>query len=266
VIPTLVDTHCHLDARQFADEGYEAVLQRAAAAGVRTVVTIGTDEASSRTATDIAATQPAVFAAVGVDPNDAQDWGPERLEAIEALVARPRVVAVGEIGLDYYWDRVPREIQRRAFLDQLDLAARSGLPVVIHNREADADAQSILVDWAADLPTRERPAGVMHCFSGSSEMAARLTDAGFLISFAGNVTYPKADGLQAACRTVPDDALVLETDAPYLAPQSHRGQRNEPARVREITAFVADLRGCTEANLAAATTANAARLFGWGPA
>jgi TatD DNase family protein len=259
----LVDTHCHLDAQQFAAEPAAAVVRRARKAGVEWVVSIGTDETSSERATRLAGEHDAVYAAVGVDPNDAADWDAGRLAAVDALSRRPKVVAIGEIGLDYYWDRVPRATQAAAFRDQLALAAERRLPVVVHNREADADTESTLLEWAAAHPLRdERPLGVLHCFSGSAPMARRLAGAGFMISFAGNVTYPSAEELQAACRAVPDAHLVLETDSPYLAPQGHRGERNEPARVREIAGFVAVLRGKTLAELAALTTANAERLFG----
>jgi TatD DNase family protein len=259
----LVDTHCHLDARQFEGEPTEAILARAVEAGVAWVVTIGTDEASSARAADLARAHAAVYATVGVDPSEAGGWVPDRLEAVRSLAASARVVAIGEIGLDYYWDKAPRDVQRRAFADQLDLAAELDLPVVIHSREAAADTEAMLLDWVAAAGRADgRPAGVMHCFSGTAEAAERLAGAGFMISFAGNVTYANAVELQRACAVVPGEALVLETDSPYLAPRAHRGQRNEPARIAEIAAFVAGVRAEPLADLAAATTRNATRLFG----
>jgi TatD DNase family protein len=260
----LVDTHCHLDARQFAGEPVEAILGRARQADVRRVVTIGTELATSRAAVELAASHAGVSAAVGVDPNDAAGFGASSLAELRELAAEPGVVAIGEIGLDYYWDRVPRDEQRRAFEAQLALADELELPVVIHSRDAGADTESILMDWARTAAGR-RPLGVLHCFSGTPESAGRLAEAGFLVSFAGNVTYKNATELQAAAAQLPLDAIVLETDAPYLAPVPHRGTRNEPARVRDVAAFVAELRRVTVQVVAAATTANAERLFRWNP-
>lgn len=263
----LVDTHCHLDAAQFASEPPEAILARAAEAGVGRLVSIGTELATSRAAVALAERLAPVYATVGVDPNDAAGFDPAALAALEALATSPKAVAIGEIGLDYHWDRVARDEQARVFRLQLDLARRQGLPVVIHSRDADADCAAILLDWAAAAQAAGayagRPVGVMHCYAGDLPLAERLVDAGFLISLAGVVTYKNAERARAVAAGLPASALVLETDAPYLSPQPFRGQRNEPAHLRATAERVAALRGMTLETLARATTANAARLFGW---
>ncbi len=260
----LVDTHCHLDAPQLAGEPTADVVARAAAAGVARMVTIGTDVASSRRAVELAAAHPAVWAAVGIDPNSAAEADDAALAAIEALARSPRVVAIGEIGLDYYWNQAPRDVQARVFQAQLELATRLGLPVVIHCRDAHADAADQLAAWAAGADRgRTGPRGIMHCFSGDLAGARRLADLGFAISLAGPVTYKNAATAREVAAALPLDWLVVETDAPYLAPHPHRGQRNEPALVRHTAAFVAELRGLPAEALARATSATAARVFGW---
>lgn len=262
----LVDTHCHLDATQFRSEPTEAILDRARQAGVARLVTIGTDVASSREAVRIAGSHQNVWAAVGIDPNDLEGFGDRALSRIDDLAASPGVVAIGEIGLDYYWDQSPRGQQLEAFRAQLELASSHGLPVVIHSRDATHDTVATLLDWASSATPAayaHRPYGVMHCFSADVTTAETLVAAGFLISLAGNVTYKNATELHQVAEAVPDDALVLETDAPYLSPHPYRGRRNEPARVRVTAEFVAGVRNTSLADLAAITSANAARLFGW---
>jgi TatD DNase family protein len=258
-----VDTHCHLDAAAFAGEAVEAVLARARTAGVRRVVTIGTDLGSSQRAVALAASHRGVFAAVGVDPNDAATFDAETEERLEELATQPGVVAVGEIGLDYHWDRAPRAQQALCFERQLEIARRTDRPVVIHSRDAADDTASILEAWSSDRASGGRPLGVMHCFSGDTNLAQRYVRAGFLISLAGNVTYANATNLHRVAAELPLDHLVLETDSPYLAPRSQRGRRNEPALVVESARFVAQLRDTELAEVARCTTANAARLFGW---
>jgi len=267
-LPALVDTHCHLDAPQLADDGPAAVIARAHAAGVARLVTIGTDLDTSRAAVGLAAAHAAdgVWATVGVDPNDLDAWDASSPAALAELAASERVVAVGEIGLDYHWLRATPEVQRAAFLAQLDVARAAGLPVVIHSRDADQDTAAILLAWSASAPATARPLGVMHCFAGDVGLAQRYVAAGFIISLAGTVTYPRNQRAQDVARWLPRDAYVLETDAPYLAPVPHRGQRNEPAFVAETAAFVAALRGEPLDAVAADTSANAARLFGWNAA
>lgn len=266
--PFLIDTHCHLDAAQFADEPVGDILARAAAAGVGRMVTIGTDLATSRAAVGLAQVHDVVFATVGVDPNEAAGYGPATRAELCALAANPKVLAIGEIGLDYHWMVSPPEQQAEVFRDQLALAGELGLPVVIHCREAHEDAEPILRAWAAERYaagwSATRPVGVMHCYSGDLDEALRLHMAGLLISLAGPVTYKNAALTREVAIGLPLEALVMETDAPYLAPAPRRGERNEPAFVRHTAEFVASLRGMGLADLAAATTANAARIFAGG--
>lgn len=258
----LVDTHCHLDAEQFADEGTGPLLARAAAAGVRNVVTIGTNVVTSARAVELAARHHMVSAAVGVDPNDAAEFDDTTLDEVRRLAENDVVVAVGEIGLDYHWDRAPRAQQAAVFRAQLDLARALPLPVVIHSRDADDDTAAILETWAADHPWRDRrPLGVMHCFSGSLDHARRMVRAGFLVSLAGNVTFRNAAGLHEVARGLDSGAFVLETDAPWLSPVPYRGRRNEPARVRDIAEQVAAMRNESVEAVARATYRNARRLF-----
>ncbi len=265
--PTLVDTHCHLDARQFEGEALSSLLDRARQAGVRRMVNIGTQLETSRASLALAERHAPIYAAVGVDPNDGEGFDEAALAELETLAGSPKVVAVGEIGLDYHWDRLPRSEQARIFRLQLDLARRLELPVVIHSRDADEDTAAILVDWAERARAagvyRDRPAGVMHCFAGDLALAERLHAAGLLISLAGIVTYPSAEQTRQVATGMPASALVLETDAPYLSPQPFRGRRNEPAHVRATAEHVAGLRGESLEELSRATSANAARLFGW---
>lgn len=261
----LVDTHCHLDAPQLADDGPATVIARAHAAGVTRMVTIGTDLATSRAAVSLAAAHAAdgVWATVGIDPNDLDGWNAASPAALAELAASPRVVAVGEIGLDYHWLRSAPDAQRAAFVAQLAVARAAGLPVVVHSRDADEDTAAILLEWAAGAPDASRPLGVMHCFAGDVGLAKRYVAAGFVISLAGTVTYPSAHRTREVARWLPSDAYVLETDCPYLAPAPYRGQRNEPAYLRATATFVAELRGQSLAEVAADTSGAAARLFGW---
>jgi TatD DNase family protein len=251
----LTDTHCHLD-----DERYEtdraAVVARARAAGVTRLVTVGYDLASSRRAVELAAALPGVYAVVGVHPHDAAGVPPDYLEELRQLARAPRVVAIGEIGLDFYRDLSPRPVQREVFVAQLYLARELGLPVVIHCREALGEVYAILRREAVGL------SGVMHCFSGSWEEAKRFLALGFYLSIAGPVTFAGARRPVEVARQVPLERLLLETDAPYLTPEPHRGKRNEPAYLVPTAQKVAAIRGICIEELAAATTANAARLFG----
>jgi TatD DNase family protein len=258
----LFDTHCHLQARNF-DADRAAVLARARAAGVTELVAIGESEGSSRAGVELAAADPRVWAAVGLHPHNARTAGPEFDARLAALARQPRVVAVGEIGLDYHYDRSPRDVQADLFRRQLGVGADAGLPVIIHSREAEADTLAILEAWSAGRRRSgaRAPLGVMHCFGYGPEAAARFIDLGFMISIPGTVTYPKAEAVQAVARTVPDEWLVVETDAPVLAPQRHRGRRNEPAYLVQTAEAVAALRRIDLATLAARTRANAYRLF-----
>lgn len=259
---SLVDTHCHLDADRFEDEPVAAILARARKTGVERVVTIATDLESSRRAVRLATFNQGVWATIGVDPNDLEGWTADAPAVLEGLAAAPRVVAIGEIGLDYHWMRSGREAQIYAFEAQLALAERTGLPVVIHSRDANADMEAILLGWSASHPAVDRPLGVMHCFGGDTALALRLVDAGFLISLSGTVTFKNAVDAHEVAERVPESALVLETDSPFLAPHPHRGTRNEPAHVRIIAERVAQIRGVSLEAVAAFTSGNAERLFG----
>ena len=256
------DTHAHLTAQNFDADRAEA-LARARAAGVRDIVVIGEGECSARAAIAMAAADEHIWATAGLHPHDARHAGPDFDARLDALARQPRVVAVGEIGLDYHYDRSPRPVQRDLFRRQLAVAAVRDLPVVIHSREAEADTLAILTDWSAERRAAgaTEPLGVMHCFGYDAAAAARFVALGFFVSIAGPVTYPRAETTQAVARSVAAEALVIETDAPVLAPQGHRGRRNEPAYLVETAATVARLRGMSLDALAALTSANARRLF-----
>lgn len=200
-----------------------------------------------------------IFAAVGVHPNSAVGWQDDWIGAIRAFSSHEKVIAIGEIGLDYFRDRVPGNVQRRAFGRQLELAAEVGLPVIVHNRQSDADVLRLLAESA--LAGKANP-GVLHSFSSSPDTADRALELGFYLGFTGPVTFKKADELRAIVKDVPADRLLVETDAPFLAPQKYRGKRNEPAFVRLIAEQIAETRGEDFADLAGQSTANAARLFG----
>lgn len=258
----LVDTHCHLDFERY-DEDRPAVLARAQEAGVVAVINPAVDLASSAAVCALTAEHAPVYAAVGIHPNGSVDFAPEHIDALRALAGREGVVAIGEIGLDYYRDRSPRETQQRAFRAQLVLAAELGLPVIIHNREASQDVLAVLEGWVAGLdgPLRERP-GVLHSFSALPSMAERAVALGFYIGITGPVTFKNADTLRRVVAEVPADRLLIETDGPFLAPHPHRGQRNEPAYVRYVAERIASVRGVSMEEIARQTTLNAARLFG----
>ncbi|HVX65359.1 MAG TPA: TatD family hydrolase [Bryobacteraceae bacterium] len=250
---TLVDSHCHLDDGQF-DADREAAIERARAAGIAAMLAIGTGggppdlEAGIR----LADAHPDIYATVGVHPHDAAKATEETFERLAGLLRHPKVLGVGEIGLDYHYDLSPREAQRDVFARQVALARETAKPVIIHTREAWADTLAIL---------GEGP-GILHCFSEGPEEAARALERGFHISFTGMVTFPRAESVQAAARMVPVDRLLVETDAPYLAPVPRRGKRNEPAFVVETVRRLAELRNTAAEEIAAATTANFRRLFG----
>jgi TatD DNase family protein len=251
----LFDTHTHLHFPDFAGD-VDAVLARARAAGVRGMLTIGTDVETSRAAIAIAAREPDVWAAVGIHPHDAAGADETALGDIERLAASPRVVAIGEMGLDYFRNLSPRDAQARCFDAQLALARRAGKPVLVHCRDAHADTLAALARADAG-----QIGGIMHCFSGDADVARRCLDLGLTISIAGPVTYPNARALPDVVRLVPADRLVVETDCPYLPPQPFRGKRNEPAYLGITAARVAELRGEPLEAIGSAMSANARRLF-----
>ncbi|HXR13903.1 MAG TPA: TatD family hydrolase [Solirubrobacteraceae bacterium] len=246
----MIDSHTHLDACAPPEE---ELVGAARSAGVTRMLTVGTDPDSCRAALAAAERFPEVYAAIGCHPNVAQQLD-ERL--LRELAAHPRCVAIGETGLDYYRDRAPRELQQRAFEAQIELARELGKPLVIHTREAVADTLATLHEKAQGLRV------ILHCFS-MPEHADVAIAAGWWLSFAGNVTYPKSIELAAVAARAPIERLLVETDAPYLAPQSHRGKPNEPALVVETAAFIAALRETPPSELEAALERNAAELFGW---
>lgn len=241
-----MDSHAHLQHAAFEIDR-DAVIDRAVAAGVERIVVPGWDLASSESALQLAERHPGVVAAaVGIHPHDAAATDEAAWRQIEALAAGPRCVAVGEIGLDYFRNLSPPEVQREAFARQLDVAARHGLPVLVHDRDAHAEVTAALLAWAGDTGRPSR--GVLHAFSGDAAMAASLATAGFLISFALPVAFRSATGARAAAAALPDTALLLETDSPYLG--SERGRRNEPTTVLRVAAEVARLRN-TDAQIVA---------------
>lgn len=265
----LVDSHCHLNWDAF-DADREAVVQRALAAGVTRIVTIGVDLPTSRQGVALAETYDAVYAAVGIHPNDlGAGITEEALAELRTLAAHPKVVALGEIGLDYHWQRVAHPVQQAGFEAQLALAAEVGRPVIIHDREAHADVAATLRAWLAAPATRQSPLaarpfwGVLHSFSGDLALAEEALGWGFLLSFAGPVTFTNARALQQLAAQLPLDRLLIETDAPYLTPHPYRGQRNEPARVVLVAEALARLHGQSLAEAAAQTTATAYQFFGW---
>ncbi|MEX0585849.1 MAG: TatD family hydrolase [Pirellulales bacterium] len=263
---TLIDTHAHLDQEEFAADRDE-VIERARAARVQAIVAVGTTAESSAAAVALAEAHEMVWAAVGIQPNYCSQAQPGDWERIVELARRPRVVAIGETGLDNHWDYAPAEVQRDFFDRQLRLAAELDLPVVIHMRESGVDILTMLEKATRRAPLR----GVMHSFTvdGQWTAAGRTPDAmieqcvemGFFISFAGMVTYKKSADLIAAAARVPDDRILVETDSPYLAPHPVRGKRNEPANVVHTAQRLAEARGQTLDEFAALTTANATRLF-----
>ena len=255
MIVDLFDTHAHLHFPDFNDD-LPAVLARARGAGVARMVTIGTDVETSRLAIGIADREPDVWATVGVHPHDAAQADDAVLSEIERLAASPRVVAIGEIGLDYFRNLSPREDQARVFSHLIAVARRVGKPAVMHSRDAHEDTLALLESEGV-----REVGGIMHCFSGDREIARRCLDLGLLISLAGPVTYPKSTTLADVARYVPADRLVVETDCPFLPPQPYRGKRNEPAYVVITAARVADLRHESLETLAAQMSRNASALF-----
>ncbi|MCC7446158.1 MAG: TatD family hydrolase [Anaerolineae bacterium] len=262
----LIDTHCHLDFNAY-DDDRDAVMARAAAAGVTRVINPATDAASGAAALQLADRYPGVFVAVGIHPNDTARYQAADLDTIRDQANHPKVVAIGEIGLDYYRDWSPKEQQRAAFEDQLTLAAQLGLPVIIHNREASDDVLAVLAAWVPTLPAalRARP-GVLHSFSAPRQAAQQALDLGFYLGFTGPITYKNADDLRSAAAAVPLDRLLVETDGPFLTPLPYRGKRNEPAYVAYVADRLAALHNTTVEAIHIATTANAERLFNLPPA
>ncbi len=256
-----VDSHCHVDGAEF-DDDREEVIARAENAGVKMMLVIGTGEPHSgnfERAVALAEKHENIFAAVGVHPHDAKTFDAvAENQLINLVKSSKKVVAWGEIGLDFYYEHSPREIQEDIFRKQIRLAKNLDLPIIIHSREADEETVKVLREEYSDKNFR---GGVMHCFGGTAAMAENLMEIGFLISFAGNVTFKKAENLRDAARVVPLDKLLIETDCPYLAPVPFRGKRNEPGFVVETAKFLAEFYDVELEELAKQTTENFKRFF-----
>jgi TatD DNase family protein len=258
----LIDSHAHVDAEQFAEDR-GAMLARARAAGVSTLLAIGTGPGPERldAALPYAESHDWIYTTVGIHPHDAKEVTQQHLDTLEKLAQHPKVIAWGEIGLDYYYDHSPRDVQERAFRDQMALAHAAKLPIIIHCRDAWSDCLNVLED--AWKPTGL--GGILHCFGSTLDDAKRGLDMGFLISFAGNSTYPKAQNIRDVAKDLPMPDILIETDSPYLAPQPYRGKRNEPAYVGEVAKVLANVRNSTPGEVAAATAANFRRFFQLAP-
>jgi TatD DNase family protein len=254
----LVDTHAHIDQADF-DADRDAVVERASAAGVSTIIAVGTTVAGSRNCVDLAAHYAGVYAAVAIHPNNLAEAAPGDFSQIEQLASAPRVVAIGETGLDRHWDFTPFDVQQESFAKHMRLAAERDLPFIVHMRDCEADVlESLRAAHDEHGPVR----GVMHSFTGDSAMAAECIALGLHISFAGMVTYKKSQPLRDCAATIPDDRLLIETDSPYLSPEPVRSvRRNEPAHVRHTAECLAAVRGVSVETLGALTTANARRFF-----
>jgi TatD DNase family protein len=252
----MIDSHCHIDVPQF-DADRDEVVARARAAGIVEMLVVGgvDESAGHRRALDVAASF-GLPATAGVHPHEARIADEAAYDELRALAEERRIVAIGEIGLDFHYDHSPRDVQRAVFRRQIRLAREVGLPVVVHSREADDETADILeAEGASEV------GGVIHCFTGGLELARRALGLGFLISFSGIVAFPRAEMIQQAAREVPDDRLLVETDAPFLAPPPHRGRRNEPAFVVDVARRVAALRGTTVEVVGGIAERNYRRLF-----
>ena len=251
----LIDTHAHLDDARF-DGDRDAMIARAREAGVGNFVTIGCDLATSRAAVELADRYPFVYATVGVHPHEAKQIGDSWYDDLRRLAQHKKVVAYGEIGLDYHYNHSPPRLQRERFREQITLARDLHLPIVVHTREAQDDTMAILKEEnAADV------GGVFHCFSGDARLAKDALDLGFLLSFSGVITFQNATMLRDIVKTVPMDRILVETDCPYLTPAPHRGKRNEPAHVRLVAEKIAAIQGMTAEQVAELTSQNARRVF-----
>ncbi|MCB8943674.1 MAG: TatD family hydrolase [Ardenticatenaceae bacterium] len=253
----LIDTHCHLDFEWF-DEDRAAMIARAVAAGVTRMIVPAIDLAGCTAVLRLGELYDEVYTAVGIHPNATADWQDSWLDSLRQWAQPEKVVAIGEIGLDYYRDRSPKDVQHHALRLQLELAAELNLPVILHNRESNEDIIRLLRE--SPLAGRERP-GVLHSFAADWATAQAALDMGFYLGFTGPVTYKKADDLRRIVAQVPLDRLLVETDAPFLAPQQYRGKRNEPAYVRFVAERIAAIHGLETAELARITTQNALQLF-----
>ncbi|MDQ0163427.1 TatD family hydrolase [Bacillus alveayuensis] len=251
----LFDTHAHLNAVQY-EQDLEEVIQRAKDEGVSHIVVVGFDRPTIKRAMELTESYDFIYAAVGWHPVDAIDMTDEDLAWIKELASHPKVVALGEMGLDYYWDKSPKEVQKEVFRKQIALAKEVKLPIIIHNREATADILEILKEENA-----HEVGGIMHCFSGSLEVARQCMDMNFYISFGGPVTFKNAKKPKEVAAAIPLEYLLIETDCPYLTPHPFRGKRNEPSYVKYVAEKIAELRELTFEEVAHITTENAKKIF-----
>ena len=259
----LVDTHCHLTVKDF-DQDCEQVIERALESGVHKIVVPGLDLESSQEALRLAEVYPSIYAAVGIHPHNAKNWDSTYKEQIQSLVKSSKVVAIGEIGLDFYRNLSPKVLQLNVFQSQLEIAAELDLPVIIHNREATSDIINILKRWSEERGSFENGLGVLHAFSSDLATAIKMIDAGFYIGIAGPITYKNAHSLREIVRELPLSRILIETDAPYLTPHPHRGKRNEPAYVTLVAKYLSDILRQDYKSLAQITSENAVGLFGLG--
>ncbi|AEB22232.1 MULTISPECIES: TatD family hydrolase [Bacillus] len=251
----LFDTHAHLNAEQF-DTDLEEVIARAKAEKVERIVVVGFDKPTITRAMELIEEYHFIYAAIGWHPVDAIDMTEEDLTWIKELSSHEKVVAIGEMGLDYHWDKSPKDIQKEVFRKQIALAKEVNLPIIIHNRDATEDVVTILKEEGA-----EEVGGIMHCFTGSAEVARQCMDMNFYISFGGPVTFKNAKKPKEVAKEIPNDRLLIETDCPFLTPHPFRGKRNEPSYVKYVAEQLAELKGLTYEEIASITTENAKRLF-----
>ncbi|NLU36379.1 MAG: TatD family hydrolase [Clostridiales bacterium] len=249
------DSHAHLDDRRF-DRDRQALIESLPQRGISYVINVGADMESSEKSIELAQQYPFIYAAVGVHPHDAKDMKDSDLDALLEMAKHPKVAAIGEIGLDYYYDNSPRDIQRKRFEDQLELSIKIGLPVIIHSRDAHGDTMEILKKYSSRLK-----GCVLHCYSGSWEMAKVYADMGFMISLAGPVTFKNAVKSVEVAEKIDLDHLMIETDCPYLAPHPYRGKRNEPGLVKLVAERIAEIRGMEMEEIARITLDNARKFF-----
>jgi len=252
----IIDTHCHLDFEHF-DHDRDAVIARAKEAGVSGLINIGSSLKGSEKSVELAGSHENIFASVGIHPHDAGEMTDEVFARIKGLAGSPKVVGIGEVGLDYFKSPTPREKQRDVFAQFISLSRETGLPLIIHNRDAGEDTIEILKKECA-FPVK----GVMHCFSGDKDFLKNALDIGLFISFTCNLTFKNAKNLRDTARHVPTGRFLLETDAPFLAPQKYRGKRNEPAYITELRDIVAGILGISAPDVERITTDNAKKLFG----
>ena len=254
----LIDSHAHIDAPQF-DEDREAMLGRARASGVNTILAIGTGPGPEKldAAMPYAEANDWIYTTVGIHPHEAKGVTATHLETLARVAQNPKVIAWGEIGLDYFYDHSPRDVQKRVFREQMELASAAKLPIIIHCRDAWSDCLDLIEE--AWKPTGL--GGVLHCFTSTLEDAKRGLDLGFRISFTGNLTFPKAQNIRDVAKALPLENILIETDSPYLAPQAFRGKRNEPAYVAEVAKALANVRDLSTEETASATAANFRRFF-----